>query len=283
VEAWNTGKPAKGTNTTYDGRIWSVTGWPISNGEGKITGVIEVTREITAQKEAEIALQEAKDRAELYLDLLGHDLNNIHQGLIIGLELALQDDHLPRSMVKQLEVSLEQVNRGVGLISNVQKFAAITDKPPHLEPTMLVPVVEFAVKTVTRAFPLREIKVNLESPDEEITVIADEFLGDAIFNLLHNTVKHDKSKTVVVDIKIRYLEESNQIVLQVDDRGPGLDAESKKVLLSRMESGFKVRTGMGLTLVKRIIDRYGGRIVLEDRVPGDYTKGACFMLFIPRA
>ena len=38
---------------------------------------------------------------------------------------------------------------------------------------------------------------------------------------------------------------------------------------------------MGLTLVKRIVDRYNGKIVIEDRVPGDYTKGACFMLYIP--
>ena len=94
-------------------------------------------------------------------------------------------------------------------------------------------------------------------------------------------MKHDSNEVVMIDVKITKPINSDFIVFRIDDRGPGVDDESKKVLLNRLESGIKIGTGMGLTLVKRIVDRYNGKIVIEDRVPGDYTKGACFMLYIP--
>jgi signal transduction histidine kinase len=94
-------------------------------------------------------------------------------------------------------------------------------------------------------------------------------------------MKHDSSKVVEVDIKIRIVDDSNFVVLQLDDRGPGIDEASKKILLNRMESGIRVGLGMGLTLVKRILDRYGGKLILEDRVQGNYSEGACFKIYLP--
>jgi PAS domain S-box-containing protein len=202
LEAWNTGLPKVREMKTPDKRIWLVKGLPIKNMAEHVIGVVEVTREITAEKEAESATQEAKNRAELYLDLLSHDLNNIHQGVIIGLQLALQDDLLSEHLKSVLQTSLEQVNRGVNLIRNVQKFATILDSPAHLVPMELVPIFESGLKIVRNSYPLRHLIVNLDISDENVVIDADEFLIDAIFNLLYNTMKHSTDEIVTIDVKI---------------------------------------------------------------------------------
>ena len=234
--AWNTGEPHECETRSPEGRMWLVKGLPVKNLADKVTAVVEVTREITAEKETERLTKDAKHRAELYLDLLGHDLNNIHQGVIIGLELALQSENLSNNLANVLQASLDQVNRGVTLISNVQKFSLILDSPTLLIQKKILSVIELAIKMVRSSFPLRELRINLDIPDEEITVKADEFLVDAIFNLFHNTMKHDSNEVVMIDVKITKPINSDFIVFRIDDRGPGVDDESKKVLLNRLES-----------------------------------------------
>ncbi|TFG30545.1 PAS domain S-box protein [Candidatus Thorarchaeota archaeon] len=279
LKAWETGAPQESETKTPDNRIWLVKGLPVKNMAEQVTSVVEVTRDITAKKEAERITRDAKNRAELYLDLLSHDLNNIHQGIIIGLELALQNETTPEELKIQLQTSLDQVNRGVNLIANIQKFSTIIDSPTHKVEMSLLPIIAGAIELVRNSFPQRELQVNLKLPDDDIIVYADEFLMDAIYNLLHNSMKHDTSKIVTTDIKVE--EDEEFITIEIEDQGPGLDEDSKRALLNRLESGIKAGTGIGLTLVKRIIERYKGKVLIEDRVKGDYSQGARFILYIP--
>jgi PAS domain S-box-containing protein len=281
LKTWETGEPTESVTSSPDGRFWRVTGWPVKDTTGNVKAVVEVTRDITTEEKAERAIRKAKARAELYLDILGHDLNNIHQGIIIGLELALQSEDTSGTIRSTLKTSLEQVSRGVNLISNIQKFSTIIDAPTKFTKTNLQSVYEAALKMVKSTFPQRELITNLISEESSVFVLADEFLVDAIFNILHNTMKHDTREVISIDISIRKSEDSKFAILQIDDRGPGIDDEIKKSLLTRLESDAKVGAGMGLTLIKRIVDRYGGRLLIEDRVLGDYSKGASFIIYLP--
>ena len=92
-------------------------------------------------------------------------------------------------------------------------------------------------------------------------------------------MKHDTGNVVIVDIKVR--KENEFVTIAICDRGVGLDNDSKKILLNRLDSGVKAGSGMGLTLVKRIVERYKGKIVIEDRVKGNHIQGTCFILYIP--
>jgi signal transduction histidine kinase len=281
LKAWETGQPQEIETKSPDGRFWQVRGLPVKNMADIVTAAVEVTREITAKKEAEKNTQEARDRAELYLDLLGHDLNNIHQGIIISLELALTADNLPENIRESLKTSLEQVNRGVNLISNVQKFSTIIESPTDFEELEVLPVLKQAEQIVRSSAPHRNIEINFTILDRTSKVIADDFLVDAFFNILHNSVKHDSKNTVVIDVSVEQQQDSGVTLIQFEDRGPGIDDKTKKDLLNRFESGLKVGTGMGLTVVKRIMNRYGGTIQIADRVEGDYSQGVSFRLYIP--
>ena len=69
----------------------------------------------------------------------------------------------------------------------------------------------------------------------------------------------------------------------VEDNGPGIPLEQKKMLFSRLISGT-ARTGgkgLGLYLVLSLVEDAGGRIWVEDRIPDDYGKGSRFVILLP--
>ena len=67
--------------------------------------------------------------------------------------------------------------------------------------------------------------------------------------------------------------------IEVSDNGPGIPDELKSGVFRR-EGG---QTGIGLYIVKKIISRYGGRVWIEDRVPGNPGRGARVVITLPQA
>ena len=71
--------------------------------------------------------------------------------------------------------------------------------------------------------------------------------------------------------------------VEIEDNGPGISDEKKKAILRRSVQDRSKLTGkgLGLYLVRTLVDDYGGRIWVEDRVPGDYTRGCRFVIMLP--
>ena len=71
--------------------------------------------------------------------------------------------------------------------------------------------------------------------------------------------------------------------VMVEDDGPGIPDDFKASIFNRTLKGTQNVKGMGLGLylVKSLVDSYGGRVWVEDRVSGDHTKGAKFVVMLP--
>jgi signal transduction histidine kinase len=71
----------------------------------------------------------------------------------------------------------------------------------------------------------------------------------------------------------------------VADNGAGIPDELKRQLFRRFKTGDPKATGhgLGLYLAKAIVEDFGGRVQVGDRVPGDYSKGAKFVVLLPAA
>ncbi|MFW9912066.1 MAG: PAS domain S-box protein [Candidatus Thorarchaeota archaeon] len=242
-----------------------------------------ITTDITERMEAYDAAMESRARAELFNDLMAHDLNNIHQGIMSSLELLLMSGRLSERLVNQVEVALEQVKRGSEIIASVRKYSRVVEEPLKLSELDISPILLTAEVMVNSAFPEKRINVNSNFKKGALKVFADDFLVDAFFNLLHNAAKHDSRNEVDVDVKARINEDSNSIEIMFEDFGPGIKDSKKATLFSRLTEEGEVAAGIGLTLVQRIVKRYGGEIGVVDRVEGDYTKGACFIIRLPLA
>jgi signal transduction histidine kinase len=104
-------------------------------------------------------------------------------------------------------------------------------------------------------------------------------------NLLTNAVKHGAPQPVTVRGHID--KGAGVCRIEIEDMGPGISDEIKqRVFERRFAEGSKKApkgSGLGLTIVKTLADRYHGRVWAEDRIKGDHTKGAKFIVELPLA
>ncbi len=252
--------------------------------EGNPSGYIIVARNITERKQAEQALREAKARSEFFTDLMAHDLNNINQAILSGIELQLMNPELPEKLRTQLQLSLEQVERSAALIGRVKKFSGMDEVQILMEVRDIEPDFRSALEAIKQAFPKKTILVDTNIHPEEFKVLADDFLMDLFYNLLHNAVKFDRSEKVDLEVKIHPDINKRFLRIEVSDHGPGIPDDLKERIFARYTQKVGAKTqgsGIGLTLVQRIIDRYGGRIWVEDRVKDTHDQGAKFIFLLP--
>ncbi len=237
--------------------------------------------DITDQVEAETQREEARARAEFFNDLLGHDINNMHQGIMASLELIMEDESLSEKSREIAEKALLQVNRSVSLINNVRKFTMVNQEEIQLEKTDPAEALIVAIETVKQSFPNRRIEVKMTFSKSEYCIMANEFLQDVFYNLLHNAVKATETENVEIAIEASIIQAGEYLRIDVIDWGAGIEDSLKESILVGLEERVRRVSGVGLTLVKQIIDQYKGKISVEDRVKGDHTKGARFIILLP--
>jgi PAS domain S-box-containing protein len=238
---------------------------------------LEITEQIEAQKQRE----EAKARAEFFNDLMAHDLNNMHQGIMSSLELILSEDDLPDQIRKMAENALKQVNRSVSLINNVKKFSMVNKEDLILEKTDPGESLLAAIQIVNQSFPDRKIVIENSLSSGTYCIMANEFLDDLFYNILHNAVKFTDSADVKIRVESSLTEEGEYLKIDVEDWGNGIEDRLKKNILSGIDERVLRVSGVGLTLVKQIVDQYNGSLSIEDRVKGDHSQGTKVVVLLP--
>lgn len=115
---------------------------------------------------------------------------------------------------------------------------------------------------------------------EAIMTPADELLDDIFANLYSNSVKYTEGELVEIETSVSKLDGFWKI--SIGDKGRGISNDKKANLFNRYSTNSK-GSGLGLSIVHALVTRYVGTIRVEDRVEGDYSKGAVFRLKLPIA
>ncbi len=267
-------------------RYLSAKAFPTFNMNGGVSNYVMIIEDITDRLKAEQELLEAKAQAELYVDLMGHDLNNIHQVAIGYLELA--DDKLREEGVSSKDsetfilTSIDNLKKGSRLIDNVRKLRG-EKKGLFAQQRIDVDRVLLDVKGDIDVPQGREIQVNYEA-NCGCQVMANELFKDIFINLIGNAIKHSTGP-LNVDVRTGCVEENGRKLCRIviEDDGPGVPDGRKGGIFDRMrdEQGKLTGKGLGLYLVKTLVGDYNGKLWVEDRIPGDHTKGARFVVELP--
>ena len=268
--------------TTRDGktRTFRTHKFPIIR-EGKSPLIGGFSIDITEQVEAEKQREEARARAIWMSDLMAHDINNLHQGIMSSLELILEDDAFPEHLKSIAQSALSQVNRSVSLINNVKKFSLVNQEELVLEKTDPADALTAAIQTVKQSFPHREINITTNLESGTYCIMVNDFLQDVFYNLLHNAVKFTVTDNVRIEVTTSLVEDGEFLRFDFEDWGPGIDDCLKGNVLIGIDDRVHRVSGVGLTLVKQIVEQYSGSLMVEDRVDGDFTKGARFVVRLP--
>lgn len=225
----------------------------------------------------------SRHEAELYTDVLSHDIKNYNQAILGYMELLRMKLRDPDSRALTDKIS-EQVMNTIWLASNVRTMSKVAFAETELSRTDIGAVLQECARSVAQYYPGRKIIVNSDIKAEQYFANADELIKELFTNILTNAVKYDSHDNVVVDIGVEwgFLDEKKHWIISIADRGKGIPPEEKEVVFDRFSKAAKKRgSGLGLHIVKTLTNRYGGRVWVEDRVAGDSTQGSVFKVRLP--
>ncbi len=242
--------------------------------------------EVEWRMKIEQELLESKSQAELYLDLMGHDISNINQIAMGFLELSIESPALDEETRILISKPLEVLNNSSRLIDNVRKLQKVRAGNTPKKTTDIGQVL-LKVKDMHSNIPGRDITINY-MPIEGCMVNADEFLTDVFANLLNNSIKHSQGAVIINIMAIKnFYGEDRRIYhkVMIGDNGPGIPDELKALIFNRPLRGATTAkgSGIGLYLVKMLVDSYGGKIWVEDHTYGERSNGSVFIVLLPAA
>ncbi len=262
-------------------------GVPVRDDNGEIICWAGINLDIDRLKHTEEELNKAKAQAELYLDLMSHDINNMHQTGMGYLELALavlkEKGRIQIDDAELLEKSMQAMQDSTRLIDNVRKLRSAQSPEYQLQSIDLREVLEDIKGQFSDIGDMR-VTVNYTPTDGHI--LATGLVKDVFANLVGNAIKHsDLDKPLEINITQLHVfgtDESYYKVI-IEDNGPGIPDELKTRIFDRFERGNTkaMGKGLGLYLVKTLVHGFHGKIWVEDRVQGDYSKGAKFVVILP--
>lgn len=249
---------------------------------GRLVRIYWAIQDVTDYKLSEVLLEDAKDRAEFYVDLLSHDINNMNQVAIGYIEMALKAVECGNFDPSLLAKTVELLFNSSALIENVRIIQRIKSgeiKPERIDLCLLLTEVIRQYSSVRG----REVMINHRFEGNAM-VIASELLREVFSNLISNAIKHSTGKiTINVDLLKIFENEVEFCKVIVTDDGPGIPDEKKKELFTRYTRGpTKAKgSGLGLYIVKSLVETFKGQVWVEDRVSGDHTRGSRFIVLLP--
>ncbi|MFA5613619.1 MAG: PAS domain S-box protein [Methanoculleus sp.] len=218
------------------------------------------------------AANAATESANLYLDILTHDINNANTVAMGYLQMSLESEgEVPREFLQEPLTAIYQSN---DIIRNVTTIRRLQERGAELRPVQLEPVLRrmrnYYVNT----------SITLNGPD--VTVLADDLIDEIFTNLIGNSVKFGGSDVEVI-VSTRE-EVGGMVSVTVADTGPGISDDLKPRIFERKERGVtrKSGKGLGLYIVRMLVERYRGSVWAGDRIPGRPEEGAAITVTLRR-
>jgi PAS domain S-box-containing protein len=227
---------------------------PIRDPEGNYMGSFAIFTDVSALKSAE-------NESRFLLDLLMHDVGNQMQ-LILGGGDFLARESNPDEIVRAKQYVLDGAHRCLTLIGKVRK--AEETKADPVVATDLIKVLQGEIDLLVSQY---SITPNLKGIPKKVKIFADGALSQLLWNLIENGVRHNTGKKPQIWIKGKIRHES--FTLDIADNGPGLKQSKKRALF---DAGRRYG-GVGLHLVRRLAEKYGAKLSVQDRIKGQPEKG----------
>ena len=258
---------------------------PGSNAHVRIA--LDLTKLKRSEHEREVLvaqLRQADQRKDEFLAVLAHELRNPLAPIRNSLEVVKRspaDGDLLRTTIETME---RQLNHMVRLIDDLFDVSRITHNRLELRRATcdLKSIIAQALQTIRPLADARHHTIEVQSPDEDIVLDADAVrLTQVFINLLDNACKYtDPGGRVRLAVE----RDGQQVVVTVEDNGLGVSAEMLPSIfdmftradhsLEREQGGL----GLGLTLVKRMVELHGGTVSAYSAGKG---KGSRFTVRLP--
>ncbi len=277
---------------------WEVRPW--RSVDGQIGGIVLFTEDISAHKAAEEALQrlnatlearvaertaqlEALNQSlESFVYSVSHDLKAPLRG-VEGYSRFLQEDHAQR-LDEEGRLFIANIRSGVArmgeLIDDLLTYSRMERRPLHSDVVDLGALLRRLLAEREAELAERSVQVELDLPAALCVQVDADGLALALRNLLENAIKFS-ARSAVPHIAIAARVAPGRVTLSIRDNGIGFDMKYHDRIFEIFQRLHRLEdypgTGIGLALVKKALERMGGRVWAES-APG---QGATFHMQVP--
>jgi signal transduction histidine kinase/ActR/RegA family two-component response regulator len=232
------------------------------------------------------ALQEADRRKNEFLAILAHELRNPLAPILTSVEVLKLLGPADANIEKARDIVERQIKQMVRLVDDLLDLTRIAQGKIELRRTTfdLAAAVAEAITTTTPLFEAQQHHLSVSMPTEPLRMEGDQArIVQVLVNLLNNAAKYtDKNGRVQLTVA----RADGEVVLTVTDNGVGIEKE----MLGRVFDLFtqvdssrdrsRGGLGIGLTLVRQLVELHGGRVAVQSDGPG---HGSEFAVRLPAA
>jgi len=234
-------------------------------------------------------LRQANSFKSEILGTVAHDLKN-PLGVILGRTEILKEmiaaaGALDEGVQAQIAYIRDAAHRLTGMVDDLvtDAMADALDITIRREPVDISVLVQEVAEANRPLAERKEQTITVLAPPSHTALCDSDRIREAIDNLVSNAIKYSPIGGV---IDIMVTQEAGNIAVKVKDQGAGLSPEDVSRLFGRFQrlsakpTAGETSTGLGLSIVKRIVDLHGGKITVES---AGHAKGATFNMQLPLA
>jgi PAS domain S-box-containing protein len=258
----------------------------LRDGRGDVIGYATISRNITAQKQTEEVLKESDRRKDEFLAMLAHELRNPLAPMRNALQILRLSGDRAESLAPVREMMERQMVQLVRLVDDLLDVSRISRGKIELrrERIEVAQVVNTALETSRPLLDAGRHRLTVNLPTQPLFVNGDlTRLAQVLSNLLNNAAKYTPEGG---DVSLSVTAEDGDAVLRVRDNGIGIPADMLGSIfdlftqversLHRAQGGL----GIGLTLVRRLVELHGGQVEADSPGAG---RGSEFAFRLPLA
>jgi signal transduction histidine kinase len=247
--------------------------------------LMQANRRLSAQW---LRLQRANGFKNEILGTVAHDLKN-PLGVILGRTEMLTEligaDSSKESITAQVEHIRDATKRLTSMVDHLisDAMADAFDITIRREPVDIAALVSEVAEANKPSAMNKQQVIAVSAPPERFTMCDSDRMREAIDNLISNAIKYSP---IGGKIALLVTHDDAHTVIRVTDEGAGLSPEDLGRLFGRFQrlsakpTAGESSTGLGLSIVKRIIDMHGGKVIADSAGPG---QGSTFAIVLPAA
>lgn len=225
-------------------------------------------------------LEEGHKRQVAFVAAASHELRTPLTVMKAGISSMREDASKAKIFLPYIE---EECDRMTRLISDMLLLASSNAKTWTLEkePVEIDTILIETYDMFCSCYNSKNYRLTLQLPEEELPIIFGDIerIKQIFAILIDNAMSHTPMEGVIA---LRAFNQKDYVIVEVEDHGPGINDEDKKLVFERFYKKDQSRNnknnfGLGLSIAKELAELHGGNITIKD-TPGG---GATFMLWLP--
>jgi PAS domain S-box-containing protein len=230
---------------------------------------ILVQRDITEFKNLEKKLYESQKLSALGQLSAGiaHEVRNPLSSIKMSLQILAKRMNPEGNDLKRFRIAEKEVDHLEVLVNNVLAFAKPVE--PQKNPVDLAKVLEQAIAMAEKGIADKQIEMQTNFGSIPPIAVDAAMMADAFLNVIRNAVEAVEEHGKVM-VSLRYFDETRQaVVVEIRDNGSGIDKEDMPHIFNPFFTRKNYGTGLGLSLVKKIVDLHQGKIeIISEKYKG---------------